>query len=36
MKTVNVKTDPVTLAGLPKGRVNKDRLDATSKKDIIL
>ena len=36
MKTVNVKIDPVTLAGLPKSRVNKDRLDTTSEKDIIL
>lgn len=34
MKTVNVKIDPVTLAGLPRGRVNKNRLDATSEKDI--
>ena len=36
MKTVNVKIDPVTLAGLPRGRVNKNRLDATSEKDIVL
>jgi putative transcriptional regulator len=36
MKTVNVKIDPVTLAGLPRGRVNKNRVDATSEKDIEL
>jgi len=36
MKTVNVKIDPVALAGLPRGRVNKKRLDATSEKDIAL
>ena len=36
MKTVNVKIDPVTLAGLPRGRVNKNRVDATSEKDIDL
>ena len=34
MKTVNVKIDPETLDGLPRGRVNKNRLDATSEKDI--
>ena len=34
MKTVNVKIDPETLAGLPRGRVNKNRLDATGEKDI--
>jgi putative transcriptional regulator len=36
MKTVNVKIDPVTLAGLPQGRVNKNRIDATSEQDIDL
>lgn len=36
MKTVNVKIDSVTLAGLPRGRVSKKRLDATSEKDIAL
>jgi len=36
MKPVNVKIDPVTLAGLPRGRVNKNRVDATSEKDIEL
>lgn len=35
MKTVTVKIDPVTHAGLPRGRVNKDRLNATSEKDIV-
>ena len=35
MKTVNVKIDPETLAGMPRGRVNKNRLDATSDKDIV-
>jgi putative transcriptional regulator len=35
MKTVTVKVDPVTHAGQPRGRVNKDRLDATSQKDIV-
>ena len=34
MKTVNVKINPETLAGLPRGRVNKNRLDATREKDI--
>lgn len=34
MKTVNVKIDPATFAGLPRGRVNKNRLDSTSEKDI--
>lgn len=33
MKTVNVKINPLTL---PAGRVDKDRLDATSEKDIAL
>ena len=36
MKKVSVKLDPVTLAGLPRGRVNKHRLDATSEQDIAL
>ena len=36
MKEVNVKIDPATLTGLPRGRVNKNRLDATSEKDIVL
>lgn len=36
MKTVTVKIDPSTHAGLPRGRVSKDRLDATSEKDIAL
>jgi len=36
MKTVNVKIDPVTLTGLPRGRVNKNRVDATSEKYIAL
>lgn len=36
MKTVNVKIDPETLSGLPRGRVNKKRLDATSENDIVL
>lgn len=36
MKTVNVKIDASTLAGLPKSRVNKKHLDATSEKDIAL
>lgn len=36
MKTVKVKIDPATLAGLPPGRMNKDRLDATSEKEIAL
>ncbi len=35
MKTVTVKIDPATHAGLPRGRVSKDRLDATSEKDIV-
>jgi len=35
MKTANVKIDPVTLAGLPRGRVNKKRLDATNEKEIV-
>lgn len=36
MKTVYVKIDPVSLAGLPKGRADKTRLDATSERDIAL
>jgi putative transcriptional regulator len=34
MKTVRVKIDPATLAGLPRGRVNKKRVDATSEQGI--
>lgn len=36
MKTVHVKIDPVSLAGLPKGHVDVARLDATSERDIAL
>jgi putative transcriptional regulator len=36
MKTVNVKVDPVTFAGLPQGRLNMNLVDATSDKDIEL
>ena len=36
MKTVSVKINPVTLTGLPRGRVNKNRLDATNERDIAL
>ncbi len=36
MKTVSVKIDPATLSGLPRGRANKKRLDATSERDIAL
>ncbi len=36
MKTVRVKIDSVSLVGLPKGRVNKKRLDTTSERDIAL
>lgn len=36
MKKVHVKIDPVLLAALPKGRVNKHRLDATSERAIAL
>ena len=36
MKTVHVKIDPVSLAGLPKGRVDKHRMDATSEREIAL
>ena len=36
MKTVYVKINPETLAGLPRGRVNKNHLDATSERDIVL
>ncbi len=34
MKTVRVKIDPHLLASLPKGRVDKSRLDATSERDL--
>lgn len=34
MKTVRVKIDPHSLAGVPEGRVNKAKLDATSEHDI--
>ncbi len=34
MKKVKVKIDPATLAGLPRGRVDENRLDATQEKDI--
>lgn len=34
MKTVHVKINPATLSGLPKGRVDKRRLDATSEHTI--
>ncbi len=36
MKKVHVKIDPALPAALPKGRVNKRRLDATSEGDIAL
>src|SRR4030067_328139 len=36
MKTVNVKIEQVYVAGLPGGRVNKNRVDATSEEDIVL
>lgn len=36
MKRVKVKIDSVTRVGLPRGRVNRGRLDATSEKDIAL
>jgi len=36
MKTVHVKIDPISLAGLPKGRVDAAHLDATSERDIAL
>jgi hypothetical protein len=34
MKTVRVKIDPGSLASLPKGRINKARLDATTERNI--
>jgi len=34
MKTVHVKIDSASLADLPKGRVNKSRLDATTEHNI--
>ncbi len=36
MKKVHVKIDPALPTSLPKGRVNKHRLDATSERDIAL
>ena len=36
MKTVRVRIDPATLASLPKGRVNKRRLSATTERAIAL
>lgn len=36
MKTVRVKIDQTSLKGLPKGRVDKRRLDATSEHDIAM
>jgi len=36
MKTVHVKIDPLSLASLPKARVDAVRLDATSERDIAL
>ena len=36
MKTVRVKIDPNRLSSLPKGRVDKRRLDATTEQDIVL
>jgi putative transcriptional regulator len=35
MKTVRVKIDPGSLASLPKGRINKARLDATTERNIV-
>ena len=34
MKTIRVKVDPLTPASLPKGRVDKRRLNATTEQDI--
>ncbi len=34
MKTVRVKIDPAKRASLPKGRVDKRRLNATSERDL--
>lgn len=36
MKTVRVKIDPASLAGLPKGRVDIARLDSTGERDLAL
>ena len=36
MKTARVKVDLTRLGSLPKGRIDKRRLDATTEKDIIL
>jgi putative transcriptional regulator len=36
MKTVHVKISPANRADIPKGRVDLNRLDATSEKDIAL
>ena len=36
MKTVRVKIDPTSLQGLPKGRVNKRRLNVTNEHDIAI
>lgn len=36
MKTVHVKINPATLDGLPKGRADKRRLDATDEHDIAM
>lgn len=36
MKKVKVKIDSVTSVRLPRGRVDRDRLDATKEKDIAL
>ena len=34
MKMLRVKIDPTVLATLPKGRIDKNRLDATTEQDI--
>ena len=34
MKMLRVKIDPTVLATLPKGRIDKSRLDATTEQDI--
>lgn len=36
MKTVSVKVDLNHLSSLPKGRVDKHRLDATTEQDIVM
>ncbi len=36
MKTIRVKIDPAIPAMLNKGRIDRDRVDATSEKDIAL